>query len=247
MGAGDYVCIRVDIRGAGRSPASSTSGRCVGPQDLASASTGLAYSHGSNGKVGLNGLVLPPKPVADRGAAAKASRGHLHLEGAADFYRDMAHHGGIFCTRLHEGLVARTGLYGAERPRNPRFKSRMNGDWVSGPETLTEEQLGATGAISTRTASPQARHRTNIGSAHAGLEQGQDTPLFYRRTGAARGCIQAAISRGSCAPLAIRNGWKSRHRALDAFLYGLRRRPAEEVLRNISSRARIPAGASSRR
>ncbi len=31
-------------------------------------------------------------------------------EGAADFYRDMAHHGGIFCRGFVRGLVEGAGL-----------------------------------------------------------------------------------------------------------------------------------------
>jgi predicted acyl esterase len=63
-------------------------------------------------------------------------------EGAADYYRDLAHHGGILCTfgrAWFPGQVTKvqhgTGARG--------YRSRMNGEWVSGPETLTPEELGA--------------------------------------------------------------------------------------------------------
>src|SRR5262249_6244092 len=63
-------------------------------------------------------------------------------EGAADFYRDMAHHGGVF----NRGFVqdwSKAQVYSVQNGRGTRgFKSRMNGDWVSGPQTLSEEQLG---------------------------------------------------------------------------------------------------------
>jgi predicted acyl esterase len=63
-------------------------------------------------------------------------------EGAADFYRDMAHHGGIFCRGFVQDW-SKAQVYTVQHGRGRRgFKSRMNGDWVSGPETLSEEQLG---------------------------------------------------------------------------------------------------------
>jgi predicted acyl esterase len=55
----------------------------------------------------------------------------------------MAHHGGIFCNGFTHDW-SRAQVYTLQNGRGTRgFKSRMNGDWVSGPETLTEEELGA--------------------------------------------------------------------------------------------------------
>ncbi len=63
-------------------------------------------------------------------------------EGAADYYRDLAHHGGILSgfgrawfpsqvIRVQHGVGTRG------------YRSRMTGDFVAGPPTLTEEELGA--------------------------------------------------------------------------------------------------------
>ena len=62
-------------------------------------------------------------------------------EGAADFYRDLSHHGGIYCTFAQNwyDMQIKTVQYGLG-PRG--YRSRMNGDWVSGPETLTSEEMG---------------------------------------------------------------------------------------------------------
>ena len=54
----------------------------------------------------------------------------------------MAHHGGIFCRGFVQDW-SRAQVYTVQNGRGRRgFKSRMNGDWVSGPETLTDEELG---------------------------------------------------------------------------------------------------------
>ena len=62
-------------------------------------------------------------------------------EGAADFYRDLSHHGGIYCTFAQNwyDMQVKTIQYGLGTRGH---RSRMNGDWVSGPETLTAEELG---------------------------------------------------------------------------------------------------------
>jgi predicted acyl esterase len=69
-------------------------------------------------------------------------------EGAADWYRDMTHHGGILSTFWENwyDMQVKTVQYGAgERGK----RSRVHGDLVCGPETLSEEQL--------------ARNRANFG------------------------------------------------------------------------------------
>ena len=64
-------------------------------------------------------------------------------EGAADYYRDMAHHGGIFCNGFTK-VWSEAQVYTIQHGRGTNgYRSTMNGDWVSGPITLTEEELGA--------------------------------------------------------------------------------------------------------
>jgi predicted acyl esterase len=139
-----YVCIRVDSRGAGRSPGVIDIWSLREAQDLAQCVEWAGIQPWSNGKVGLNGISYYAQ---NSWKAASLQPRHLEAmclwEGAADFYRDMAHHGGIF----NRGFVqdwSRSQIYSVQNGRGSRgFKSRMNGDWVSGPETLTDEQLGA--------------------------------------------------------------------------------------------------------
>ena len=138
-----YVCVRVDPRGCGRSPGYV---ECWSPRETKDFYACIEWAGAqqwSSGKVGLNGIsyyaINQWQVAAERPPSLAAM---CVWEGAADFYRDMSHHGGILTTfvknwydkQVHSvqyGLGSRGEL------------SRMTGDWVSGPETLTEEQLGA--------------------------------------------------------------------------------------------------------
>src|SRR5207245_2925390 len=63
-------------------------------------------------------------------------------EGAADYYRDLSHHGGILCTFGRAWFPSQ--VIRVQHGRGTRgYRSRMTGDWVSGPVTLSEEELGA--------------------------------------------------------------------------------------------------------
>ena len=138
-----YAVVRVDSRGAGRSQGVIDIWSLREAQDYKICIEWAGEQPWSNGKVGLNGIsyyaenqwqvaALQPKYLAAM----------VPWEGAADFYRDMAHHGGIFCRGFVQDW-SRAQVYTVQNGRGKRgFRSRMNGDWVSGPETLSEEQLG---------------------------------------------------------------------------------------------------------
>ena len=91
--------MRVDSRGAGRSPGVIDIWSLREAQDLAQCVEWAGVQPWSNGKVGLNGISYYAE---NQWQAAALQPKHLAAiclwEGAADFYRDMAHHGGIFCT-----------------------------------------------------------------------------------------------------------------------------------------------------
>jgi predicted acyl esterase len=93
-----YVCIRVDSRGAGRSPGTIDIWSLREAQDLARCVEWAGVQPWSNGKIGLNGISYYGQ---NQWQTAALQPKHLSAiciwEGAADFYRDMAHHGGIFC------------------------------------------------------------------------------------------------------------------------------------------------------
>lgn len=144
-----YVCVRVDSRGAGRSPGVID---CYSPretQDFAACIDWAGTQGWSNGKVGLSGIsyyAINQWHVA--GLQPKHLAAMCIWEGAADFYRDMAYHGGILTpwlghwygnqvTSVQHGV----GKHGA--------RSSVHGELVAGPVTLSEAEL--------------AKNRTDLG------------------------------------------------------------------------------------
>ena len=78
-------------------------------------------------------------------------------EGAADWYRDMTHHGGILCTFWENwyDMQVKTVQHGAgERGK----RSRVHGELVCGPETLSR------GGARRATAATSARKSASIRS-----------------------------------------------------------------------------------
>ena len=136
-----YACVRVDSRGAGRSPGVID---CFSPreaQDSAACIKWAGTQAWSNGKVGLSGISYY---AVNQWHVAGLQPKHLTAmciwEGAADFYRDMSHHGGILTPWLgiwygHQVKSVQHGV-GENGAR-----SRMHGEYVAGPETLTESEL----------------------------------------------------------------------------------------------------------
>lgn len=139
-----YVVIRVDSRGAGRSPGVIDIWSRREAQDFAACIEWAGVQSWSNGKVGLNGISYYAE---NQWQVAAMQPKHLAAictwEGAADFYRDMAHHGGIFCNGFARDWSIGQ-VFSVQNGRGTRgFRSSMTGGWVSGPETLTDEELGA--------------------------------------------------------------------------------------------------------
>jgi predicted acyl esterase len=139
----NYVVIRVDSRGCGRSPGYVELWSARETQDFAICIDWAGTQSWSNGKVGINGIsyygmnqwqvaALQPKHLAAM----------CIWEGANDFYRDLSHHGGILCNFIENwyDMQVKTVQYGLGKNGH---RSKITGDWVSGPDTLTTEQLGA--------------------------------------------------------------------------------------------------------
>jgi predicted acyl esterase len=136
-----YACVRVDSRGAGRSPGFL---ECFSPretQDFYICIEWVAVQSWCSGKVGLNGISYY---AMNQWFVAPLQPPHLAAmcvwEGAADLYRDFSHHGGIYSmfgdTWYRDTVILRQHGRG-----NRDFRSRINGEWSSGPETLSEEEL----------------------------------------------------------------------------------------------------------
>jgi predicted acyl esterase len=145
-----YVCVRVDSRGAGRSPGFIDPFSPRETRDFYLCIEWAGVQPWSNGKVGLLGISYF---AINQWHVASLQPPHLAAicpwEGAADWYRDMTHHGGILCVFWSnwfkmQVMTVQHGL-GERGPVNPN-----TGELVTGPETLSADEL--------------AKNRTDFGS-----------------------------------------------------------------------------------
>ena len=138
-----YACVRVDSRGAGRSPGFIEPFSPRETRDFHDCIEWAGVQPWSNGKVGLNGVSYFG---INQWHVASLQPPHLAAmciwEGAADWYRDMTHHGGILSTFWANwyDMQVKTVQYGlGERGA----RSRVTGALVCGDETLSDERLAA--------------------------------------------------------------------------------------------------------
>jgi predicted acyl esterase len=138
-----YACVRVDSRGAGRSPGLLDPFSPRETRDLYECIEWAAAQPWSTGRVGLNGISYY---AMNAWQVAALKPPHLTAmcvwEGAADFYRDATHHGGILSQFWQnwyskQVTVVQHGV-GDRGPRNP-----FTGATVAGPQTLSHAELAA--------------------------------------------------------------------------------------------------------
>jgi hypothetical protein len=146
----DYVCVRVDSRGCGRSPGYLQHFSPREINDFYDCIEWAGVQAWSNGKVGLSGVsyyAMAQYPVASWQPSHLAAM--VSWEGSADWYRDATHHGGILSTfwanwydmqvkTIQHGWGERGGV-------NPNTN-----ELISGPVTMSEDDL--------------QRNRTDFGS-----------------------------------------------------------------------------------
>ena len=136
-----YVCMRVDSRGCGRTPGVIDHHSPRETRDFYQCIEWAAAQPWSNGKVGLAGISYY---AANQWRVAAQQPPHLAAicawEGYADRYRDSSHHGGIVSTfqKNWQAMQVMTVQHGV----GTRGKtSRITGELVCGPETLSEAEL----------------------------------------------------------------------------------------------------------
>src|SRR6516225_4302740 len=102
------------------------------------------FMNASNGRRRSRGATAKSGFAMDAWQVASLQPPHLAAicawEGGADFYRDVTHHGGIFCeflTNWYPRAVIAVQYGIGERGA----RSRVTGDLVAGPPTLPEETL----------------------------------------------------------------------------------------------------------
>jgi len=138
-----YACVRVDSRGAGRSPGFLCHNAAREHRDLYLSIEWVAAQPWCSGKVGMNGISYYG---ANQWRAAAQQPPHLAAicvwEGWSDHYRDGVRHGGIICTfrKNWQDMQVKTVQHGVGE-RGAR--NRITGELVCGPETLTDAELVA--------------------------------------------------------------------------------------------------------
>jgi uncharacterized protein len=138
-----YAVVRVDSRGCGASPGYIDHFSPRETRDFYECIEWAGVQPWSNGKVGLNGVSYFG---INQWQVASLQPPHLAAmciwEGAADFYRDMTHHGGILSTfwANWSDMQVKTVQYGiGERGR----RNVVTGALVCGDELLDEAVLAA--------------------------------------------------------------------------------------------------------
>lgn len=138
-----YALVRVDSRGAGRSPGflDPLSEREI--SDMYECIEWAGTQPWSNGKVGLNGISYFAMNAWQVAALRPPHLAALAVwEGAADWYRDVTYHGGIYTIfeRFWYGAIAGGAQHGIGESggRNP-----LTGQLVCGDQTLSAEELAA--------------------------------------------------------------------------------------------------------
>ena len=138
-----YACVRVDSRGAGRSPGYVQHFSPRETQDFYDCIEWAGVQPWSSGKVGLNGISYY---AMNQWVVAAMQPPHLAAmcswEGAADWYRDSTHHGGIhtpWWEPWYENQVTNVQYGLGENGR----KHDITGLSVGGDVTLSAEELAA--------------------------------------------------------------------------------------------------------
>ncbi len=136
-----YAIVRVDSRGAGRSPGVIDVWSAREARDFQECIEWAGTQPWSNGKVGLNGISYYAMNQWQVGALQPKHLAAMCIwEGASDYYRELSRHGGILCDFLgdwfnRQVLTVQNGV--GERGA----RSKVTGDTIAGPDTRTDEQL----------------------------------------------------------------------------------------------------------
>jgi predicted acyl esterase len=138
-----YVCVRVDSRGAGRSPGRLDIFSPQETRDYYDCIEWAGTQPWSNGKVGLLGISYY---AANQWQVAALQPPHLAAicpwEGASDYYREFTHHAGILNTFVSVWYPVQVSAVqyggGGRGERNPN-----TGEQIAGPDVLPDEELAA--------------------------------------------------------------------------------------------------------
>jgi predicted acyl esterase len=136
-----YVCVRVDSRGAGRSPGTIDIWSAREACDLYLCIEWAGAQPWSSGKVGLDGISYFATNQWQVGALRPPHLAALCIwEGFADYYRELARHGGIL-SQFIESWYGRQVLRVQHGVGDKGPHSQVTGEPVAGPRTLPPGEL----------------------------------------------------------------------------------------------------------
>ncbi len=136
-----YAVVRVDSRGAGRSPGVIDSWSAREAQDFYHCIEWAGTQPWSNGKVGINGISYYAMNQWQVGALQPPHLAAMCIwEGASDYYRELARHGGILSDFLNSWFNRQvlTVQYGLG---DRGARSVVTGEPIAGPDNFTDAQL----------------------------------------------------------------------------------------------------------
>jgi predicted acyl esterase len=172
-----YACVRVDSRGAGRSPGYLDVWSPREAKDLFDCVEWAGTQPWSNAKVGISGISYY---AMNQWQVAALQPPHLAAlciwEGSSDYYRELCRHGGILSDflgswypRQVESVQHGVGEHGA--------RSVVTGQPVAGPDTLPPEELSGRRADIPGEAKRRGLHDDYYAARTADFSQ-IDTPLL---------------------------------------------------------------------
>ncbi len=228
-----YACLRIDSRGAGRSPGELDVWSEQETQDLYQCVEWAGTQPWSNGKVGINGISYYAMNQWTVGALRPPHLTALCIwEGSSDYYRELCRHGGIlsdFLNSWHPRQVASVQHGVGSRGK----KSVVTGEYVAGPETLPPAELA--GKCADTPGEPKRRrHFDDYYSKRIAKFEDIEAPLLSAGNWGGHGPAHARQFRRLAARrLEAEMARSARRHALHAFLQQLWRHAAEKVLRTL--------------
>jgi putative CocE/NonD family hydrolase len=138
-----YVCLRVDSRGAGRSPGHLDVWSAREARDLYNCVEWAGTQGWSSGKVGINGISYYAMNQWQVGGLRPPHLAALCIwEGSSDYYRELCRHGGILSDFLNSWYPRQVGsVQHGVGERGAR--SVITGELAAGPGTLPDDELRA--------------------------------------------------------------------------------------------------------
>ena len=243
-----YVVVRIDLRGAGRSPGFLDVWSAREAQDYHDCIEWAAQQPWCSGKVGLSGISYL---AMNQWQVAALQPPHLSamfvFEGAADYYRDMVYHGGILCTFGRALVWTRHRRQSRTAAASAAIVAASPVIGCPGPETLTEEELGSNRRdLGTPTALSIALSPTSFGLRGSLTSPRSTCRSCQPAISVGRGSICAAMWKGFCNRRPSTNGWSCTVSSIGPNTTPTMASTCRSASSATSSRAKTRAGARSR-